>query len=105
MDTKKYHVTVDQTLTEDFIRSMSSGVAILDTTTMPCSCRNGTYVQIVLKQGLNRQIRRMCEALGYRVRRLKRVRIASNSEIAVGTCNPWTIWRCASCVRSPGAKS
>ena len=86
---KEYHVTVDQTLTEDFVRSMSSGVAILDTTTMPCEvvAMGPRTFEIVLKQGLNRQIRRMCEALGYRVRRLKRVRIMNVElgDLQVGT--------------------
>ena len=89
---KEYHVTVDQTLTEDFVRSMSSGVAILDSTTMPCEvvAMGPRTFKIVLKQGLNRQIRRMCEALGYRVRRLKRVRIMNVElgDLPVGTYRP-----------------
>lgn len=74
---KEYRVTVNRPITPEFIRQMASGVEILDTVTMPCEVQAlGTQsFQIVLKQGLNRQIRRMCEALGYRVRRLKRVRI------------------------------
>lgn len=74
---KEYEVTVNQTVTKEFLDSMRSGVAILDTVTRPCkvkkTSRNG--FTIVLTQGLNRQIRRMCEALGYRVRSLKRTRV------------------------------
>lgn len=74
---KEYEVTVDQIVTKEFLESMRKGVAILDTVTRPCkvkkTSRNG--FTIVLTQGLNRQIRRMCEALGYRVRSLKRTRV------------------------------
>jgi 23S rRNA pseudouridine2604 synthase len=74
---KEYHVTVNQPITDDFVGKMSAGVAILDTVTLPCEVEQTgrQSFKIVLKQGLNRQIRRMCEALGYRVRRLKRTRI------------------------------
>ena len=74
---KEYKVTVDQEVTEDFVRQMSEGVPILDTVTRPCRVEKiGKYTfSIVLTQGLNRQIRRMCEALGYEVRDLVRVRI------------------------------
>ncbi len=74
---KEYKVTVDREITDDFIRKMSSGVAILDTVTRPCRVEKlGKYTfRIILTQGLNRQIRRMCEALGYEVRDLVRVRI------------------------------
>ncbi|MEE2837934.1 MAG: pseudouridine synthase [Bacteroidota bacterium] len=74
---KEYHVTVNQPITGDFVKRMSSGVAILDTVTLPCEVEQTgrQSFKIVLKQGLNRQIRRMCEKLGYRVRRLKRTRI------------------------------
>ncbi|MDB0025314.1 pseudouridine synthase [Flavobacteriales bacterium] len=74
---KEYHVTVNQPITDDFLKKMSAGVAILDTVTLPCEVEQTgrQSFKIVLKQGLNRQIRRMCEALGYRVRRLKRTRI------------------------------
>ena len=74
---KEYHVTVNAPVTGEFLKKMSEGVPILDTVTLPCEV-NATGPQsfkIILKQGLNRQIRRMCEELGYRVRRLKRVRI------------------------------
>lgn len=74
---KEYIVTVDRLLTPDFIERMSSGIPILDRITLPCEVEQiSKYVfRIVLQQGLNRQIRRMCEYLGYRVKRLKRVRI------------------------------
>ena len=85
---KEYHVTVNQPITDDFLEKMSAGVAILDTVTLPCEVeQTGRQAfKIVLKQGLNRQIRRMCEALGYRVRRLKRTRIihVELGDLAVG---------------------
>ena len=74
---KEYIVTVNRPYDEAFLRSMSRGVHILDTTTRPCQVErlSPTVFKIILVQGLNRQIRRMCEALGHRVVRLKRVRI------------------------------
>lgn len=74
---KEYMVRVNQPLTEEFIQKMRSGVEILDTVTKPCFVeKTGGYTfRIILTQGLNRQIRRMCDALGYRVVALKRVRI------------------------------
>lgn len=74
---KEYKVTVDKEITDAFVRQMSQGVAILDTVTRPCEVQKlGKYTfSIVLTQGLNRQIRRMCEALGYEVRDLLRVRV------------------------------
>ncbi len=74
---KEYVVRVDKPITERFIKSMSSGVNILDTVTLPCKVtKESKYsFRIVLTQGLNRQIRRMCEALGYQVFKLRRVRI------------------------------
>ncbi|ARC91531.1 23S rRNA pseudouridine synthase F [Vibrio coralliilyticus] len=74
---KEYVVRVDKPITEQFIKKMSSGVDILDTTTLPCKVSKETKFsfRIVLTQGLNRQIRRMCEALGYEVFKLRRVRI------------------------------
>lgn len=74
---KEYIVTVDKPLTEEFLNSMSCGVRILNTITKPCFIkREGKYTfKIILTQGLNRQIRRMCEALGYKVLKLKRLRI------------------------------
>lgn len=76
---KEYLVTVDRPVTDAFINAMASGVEILDRTTAPCRVqRVGKNVfRIVLTQGLNRQIRRMCEALGYTVRRLIRVRFVN----------------------------
>lgn len=74
---KEYEVTVDRTVTETFVKKMSSGVPILDTVTRPCVVRKTgeKSFTIILTQGLNRQIRRMCEYLGYHVKTLKRVRI------------------------------
>lgn len=74
---KEYLVTVDKSITADFIREMSSGVEILEQITKPCEVFMVSEFQfrIILTQGLNRQIRRMCKALGYRVERLERVRI------------------------------
>jgi 23S rRNA pseudouridine2604 synthase len=74
---KEYVVTVDKMITPDFIAKMSAGVPILDTITKKCFVRKeGSHVfTIILTQGLNRQIRRMCEYLGYSVNKLKRVRI------------------------------
>ncbi len=74
---KEYIVTVDKPLTEDFVRKMSKGVPILDTITKPCEVWiNSRFVfTIILTQGLNRQIRRMAEYLGYNVTKLKRTRI------------------------------
>ncbi|WNS45663.1 pseudouridine synthase [Paenibacillus sp. MMS20-IR301] len=74
---KEYHVTVDKPVTDDFLQEMSEGVEILDTRTKPCFTRriSDKEFAIILTQGLNLQIRRMCKALGYRVLRLERVRI------------------------------
>lgn len=74
---KEYIVTVDKPITQDFIQKMGNGVAILDTVTAKCFVEkvHPTVFRIILTQGLNRQIRRMCEALGYEVNRLKRIRI------------------------------
>ena len=76
---KEYIVTVDKPVTDDFLRGMASGVAILDTVTQPCDVTrlDRTIFRIVLTQGLNRQIRRMCDTCGYVVRRLQRVRIVN----------------------------
>jgi len=73
---KEYVVRVDKQVTADFLNKMSSGVEILDTVTRPCRViRQGqNSFRIILTQGLNRQIRRMCDALGYRVVFLKRIR-------------------------------
>ena len=74
---KEYIVRVNRPLTEEFCRKMASGVPILDTVTRTCKVEpvDEMTFRIVLTQGLNRQIRRMCETLGYRVIALKRVRI------------------------------
>lgn len=74
---KEYVVTVDKPLTEDFIFKMGNGVRILDTITQKCFIEkeNTNRFRIILTQGLNRQIRRMCEAFGYNVIKLKRTRI------------------------------
>ncbi|OZM56623.1 23S rRNA pseudouridine synthase F [Lottiidibacillus patelloidae] len=74
---KEYIVSVDKPITPDFIKQMSEGVEILGTKTLPCEVRQLSKFdfQIILTQGLNRQIRRMCEALGYEVFRLQRTRI------------------------------
>lgn len=78
---KEYKVTVDKAITGEFLEKMSSGVSILDTVTRPCKVKQiGKYTfSIILTQGLNRQIRRMCEALGYQVKELIRVRIMNIS--------------------------
>jgi 23S rRNA pseudouridine2604 synthase len=74
---KEYTVLVDKPITPDFINKMRNGVKILGTVTKKCFVKqeNDTRFKIVLVQGLNRQIRRMCEALGFNVVALKRVRI------------------------------
>lgn len=74
---KEYKVTVDKEITEQFIKKMSEGVPILDTVTRPCTVKKiGKYTfSIILTQGLNRQIRRMCAAFGYEVKDLVRIRI------------------------------
>jgi 23S rRNA pseudouridine2604 synthase len=74
---KEYIVTVDKKITQDFIDKMANGVPILDTVTRKCRVEqlNKDTFKIVLTQGLNRQIRRMCEHLDYEVIKLKRTRI------------------------------
>lgn len=74
---KEYIVSVNSQINKDFIQSMSNGVEILDTITKNCFVKQlgQKKFKIILTQGLNRQIRRMCESLGYRVESLKRVRI------------------------------
>lgn len=74
---KEYIVTVDRPITPDFIKRMSGGLPILDTVTKKCVVEQiSRFVfKIILVQGLNRQIRRMCEYLGYQVTALKRIRI------------------------------
>ncbi len=74
---KEYIVTVDRPVTRQFVKAMSNGVPILDTVTRKCEVeQTGRFIfRIVLTQGLNRQIRRMCEYFDYEVVKLKRVRI------------------------------
>ncbi len=84
---KEYIVTVDKPVTKAFVEKMSHGVSILDTVTRKCDVKqlNKCTFNIILTQGLNRQIRRMCEALDYRVVQLKRVRIMNVTlDIPVG---------------------
>lgn len=90
---KEYLVTVDRPPSAEFLAGMAAGVPLPDlgATTRPCRVeRNGARgFRIVLTQGLNRQIRRMCEAFGYEVRRLQRVRIIN---IRLGALKPGQ-WR------------
>lgn len=74
---KEYVVTVNKKITKEFVQGMEAGVPILDTVTRPCKLHvvNDKTFRIIISQGLNRQIRRMCEYFGYRVQTLKRVRI------------------------------
>ena len=76
---KEYIVKTDREITEDFLKKMGQGIYLkeLGQTTRPCTVEKiGKYTfRIVLTQGLNRQIRRMCEACGYRVKSLKRIRV------------------------------
>ena len=83
---KEYIVGVNRPISNEFIQRMSNGVEILDTITKDCFVKQlgPKKFKIILTQGLNRQIRRMCESLGYRVRSLKRVRIM-NIELDVPT--------------------
>jgi 23S rRNA pseudouridine2604 synthase len=76
---KEYIVTVDRPVTDEFISGMANGVEILDRVTAPCRVQRiaKNVFKIVLTQGLNRQIRRMCEVFGYSVRRLVRVRFVN----------------------------
>jgi len=86
---KEYLVKVDKPVTFDFLQKMRTGVPILDTVTRPCKVKKTEErtFQITLTQGLNRQIRRMCEALGYRVTYLKRIRVMN---IELKTLQPGT---------------
>jgi 23S rRNA pseudouridine2604 synthase len=74
---KEYIVELNKPITSEFLKGMAEGVPILDTVTLPCKIQalSRTTFQIILTQGLNRQIRRMCEYYGYKVLTLKRVRI------------------------------
>lgn len=84
---KEYIVTVNRPITDRFIERMGNGVPILDTVTRKCKVEQvSKYIfKIILTQGLNRQIRRMCEYLGYEVTALKRIRIINISlDVPVG---------------------
>ena len=76
---KEYIVTLDKDFDDEFINNMSKGVNILGTVTRPCKLRriNNNTFNIILTQGLNRQIRRMCKTFGYNVIKLERIRIVS----------------------------
>ena len=90
---KEYIVSVNRPINIDFINSMSKGVKILDTITKNCFVKQlgPKKFKIILTQGLNRQIRRMCETLGYRVRSLKRVRIMNiKLDVATGKYREFT---------------
>ena len=88
---KEYEVEVDHPLTREFMDHMMRGVPILDTVTLPCRLRRtgNRSFNLILVQGLNRQIRRMCEALGYTVTKLRRIRI---NNIRIGDLQPGQ-WR------------
>lgn len=84
---KEYIVTVDKPITQHFLKRMREGVPILDQVTRKCEVEeiNKYQFKIILTQGLNRQIRRMCEYLDYQVTKLKRVRIMNvNLDIPIG---------------------
>jgi len=84
---KEYLVTVDKAINPDFINKMRNGIPILETVTRKCQVFEVSKYQfrIILTQGLNRQIRRMCEYLGFRVKKLKRIRIMNvNLDLPVG---------------------
>lgn len=83
---KEYIVTVNKPVTIEFIKKMANGIPVLDTITRNCIVEqiHKNQFRIILTQGLNRQIRRMCEYLNYRVVKLKRIRIM-NIELNVGT--------------------
>ena len=88
---KEYEVTIDRPVTPEFARRMMAGVPILDTVTLPCRLRRTgeRSFNIILVQGLNRQVRRMCEALGANVTHLRRVRIMN---LKLGNLKPGE-WR------------
>ncbi len=91
---KEYLVTVNKPITQDFLNKMRNGVPILDTVTRKCEVESlGKYqFKIILTQGLNRQIRRMCEYLGYDVKKLKRIRIMNvKLDIPVGKWRDLTL--------------
>jgi len=90
---KEYEVTVHKPVTKEFVEAMSNGVPILDTITRKCFVKqtDKKKFKIILTQGLNRQIRRMCEYLEYDVKKLKRVRIMNiKLDIPIGTYRDFT---------------
>ena len=90
---KEYEVIVDRPITQEFIISMSKGVPILNTVTRTCFVKqlHKKKFKIILTQGLNRQIRRMCEYLGYQVIKLKRTRIMNiKLDVKIGTYREFT---------------
>ena len=90
---KEYIVSVNRPINREFIQTMSNGVEILETKTKNCFAKQmgPKKFQIILTEGLNRQIRRMCESLGYRVQSLKRVRIMNiKLDIPVGKYREFT---------------
>ena len=88
---KEYEVTIDRPVTPEFVSKMMAGVPILDTVTLPCKVRRTgeRSFNIIIVQGLNRQIRRMCEALGANVTHLRRIRIMN---LKLGNMKPGE-WR------------
>ena len=90
---KEYEVTVSKPITKEFIEAMGNGVPVLDTVTRKCFVKqtDKNKFKIILTQGLNRQIRRMCEYLEYDIRKLKRVRIMNiNLDIPIGEYRDFT---------------
>lgn len=90
---KEYEVTVHKPVTKEFIDAMSNGIPILETVTRKCFVKQTgkKSFKMILTQGLNRQIRRMCDYLGYDVKKLKRVRIMNiKLDIPVGTYRDFT---------------
>ena len=90
---KEYIVSVNRPINKDFIQRMSNGVEILDTITKNCFVKQlgQKKFKIILTQGLNRQIRRMCESLGYRLKSLKRVRIMNiKLDVPIGKYREFT---------------
>ncbi len=90
---KEYIVSLNRPINRDFLQKMSTGVEILDTITKNCIVEQlgPKKFKIILTQGLNRQIRRMCESLGYRVKSLKRVRIMNiKLDVPIGKYREFT---------------
>ena len=90
---KEYEVTVNKPITKEFIGAMGNGVPILDTVTRKCYVKqtNKKKFKIILTQGLNRQIRRMCDYLGYDIIKLKRIRIMNiNLDVPLGKYRVFT---------------